>query len=716
MIEKVQASSIHHDHDGNLRVFDHGHQNRVVRFQSRSKTSCRVIKKISNFFLDDRGLKDFIGNKNDARTLQCAPFQLNVEQDKFWINVFLEEDDPYFAEWTCQILDPGIFNYGSGNVSAFMHSIREKGILRTLFSKFTYLDTYSNMHIARISKGEVLHVCSVLCENISKIVKDALIIWDSYDGYDFPKYESQCAIETRELYFRPGMQYLLDQDFFRKVEYGAEAYYKTPEVIYDEQMIINALNTISKRDLFAIYNDDQSELNDLQKKAILMMKHNHYSVLCGLAGSGKTHTLCSTLDGYAKIGIVCPSHTSRRIIEQRVKSNYVACEVIQYLIPCLNIYKCKKDEVLDIRTFLETKLSRLFIFMEKIDYDLTTLIFEESSMMDLHAVARMLDVAVDIFPNLSRVIFSGDPFQLKSILRGNVLHDLISVSKVPSVHLTENMRSSNALSTNLVKILNSDYDGLTYDESFVMRRVNSVESIKTGFKTYSLPIQEIVDSFLQDKSDGREPHIIAYTHAEVNAINERIIKHLGLAKENAKDLFLKKDLKVIIQNGFPLPADSTSDNEIEDYDDYDPEEVAAKRQKLDEESIHNPPVKLHKCELYVVVDVNVVEKQMVHIKLRVWRDTVEKEVVIKRTDLSKIFRTGYASNSHFTQGAEHAYIYAIAFDNSAFFDRNGLYTTCSRAKKTCSVFTNNVSMKNIIMKPGEKRVSCFHHELENLLI
>lgn len=437
-----------------------------------------------------------------------------------------------------------------------------------------------------------------------------------------------------------------------------------------------------------------------------MIGSNNISILTGMAGCGKsfTATRCIT----PGTGIFTPSHVSKRVAQKYVLSSGkkgVSVEVTQYL-PYMLFKNPKYTEQTCTTSRGERFLSEIGIQCASTGADgiyslsnhrrqFQTVLFDEVSMMSLYDVSSTLTWVVKHFPNCNRAIFCGDPNQLKSIHRGNVLNDLIQSRTIAHVHLTKNMRSKNALAENLHAVLDGRDDILQYDTTFSKVRIqpSELEGFKDKYSSVQIPIQQIVTMFKIDKELKQEPHIIVYKNKVQEEINKAI--EAALLPPRRKGVFLRPRMKV---------------------------------QALTNDYAHDG---LHKRGLYIVVnqtemanetgptdDTQTVANKRSKIRLKNWDTTGAGchdeivEVVVPTIDIQNIFSVAYATTGHSSQGCQMGHVYCIGIaDNCKFLDSDALYTFISRAQQKCVIFSTDSDIHKIVTRKNPPRKSNLHRLL-----
>jgi len=161
-------------------------------------------------------------------------------------------------------------------------------------------------------------------------------------------------------------------------------------------------------------------LNDRQMEAVRIACGNNLAIITGLPGTGKTTLLKTVLNIYKDKRIRLASPTGKAAKRMEEATGLSACTVHRLLE-----YNPEKEGF--------TRCASL-----PVDADLV--VIDESSMMDVNLMDSLLKA---IAPG-TKLIFVGDADQLPSVGPGNVLADLLSSKKIPSIKLTQIMRQAEA--------------------------------------------------------------------------------------------------------------------------------------------------------------------------------------------------------------------------------------------------------------------------------
>lgn len=303
-----------------------------------------------------------------------------------------------------------------------------------------------------------------------------------------------------------------------------------------------------------------------------------------------------------------------------------------------------------------------------------TLVIEEASTVDIFQCSKVIEQFCAI-PSLKRIVFCGDHRQLASVAKGRVLQDVMECGTIPGKILEVNHRSGDALSSNLRHILNSSMIHMEEDDTFQIASVPldhcEVDTDKYG-RDRVLALQPIIDLYMEHVEKGLPSHIFAYTHVEINQLNDAL-----------KESIFGSD-SVSFPNGCKCRI-------------KDPDVIS--------------PARFHRNDFIEIVE-NKAPKSYI---VRRWSNREDEESIpedlleIKITGrLKEALTLGYASSIHAFQGSECPYVIVHAISNCAYFSRDALYTASSRGKKKCTIVTCNqarYNWKKIIYKRAVARLS-----------
>lgn len=169
--------------------------------------------------------------------------------------------------------------------------------------------------------------------------------------------------------------------------------------------------------------DNDMQLSDTQKAAVISSLQNGVSIITGGPGTGKTtiiRTILSILN-YAGVKTALAAPTGRAAKRMEEACSQPACTVHRLLE-----YQFGEDERL------------MFNRNEENPLDYECIIIDEMSMVDI----LLMDGLLTAVPAGCRLILVGDADQLPPVGAGNVLKDMLSCGNIHSVRLTEIFRQA----------------------------------------------------------------------------------------------------------------------------------------------------------------------------------------------------------------------------------------------------------------------------------
>ena len=402
-------------------------------------------------------------------------------------------------------------------------------------------------------------------------------------------------------------------------------------------------------------------LNSLQLQAVTISLRNNISIITGLPGTGKTTLLKAILNIYhdKNISLASPTGKAAKRMEEATGRN--ACTVHRLLG-----YHPESGFRRDSSCPLESDL----------------IIIDEISMMDVWLMSSLLRA----IKCSTKLILVGDADQLPSVGAGNVLADLLSSEKIPSIKLTQIMRQ--AEKSTIIKNAHRINSGFPLDiygkKDFFFIPVEDPDLLIR--KVRKLVTQDIPEK-LGLNPFGDIQVLCPQNVGSIGSVvfNKAIQRSLNPGRSGKSDIRIgKDDWSYSLREG---------DRVIQTVNNYDLEvyngstgvilEVDEQRREIvvDFNNGHsitaNPPPVATTLSSGSVSDFN--------LDVGTWRDTagVTRDSEIKRYDADHLIelKLAYAISIHKSQGSEFpCVVIPIHFLNRIMLQRNLIYTGITRGK------------------------------------
>ncbi|WP_428508714.1 AAA family ATPase [Roseateles sp.] len=232
------------------------------------------------------------------------------------------------------------------------------------------------------------------------------------------------------------------------------------------------------------------KLNAEQLEAVHLVADNHFCVITGGAGCGKTTALrvvCDVLEaqGYEVIQLALAGKAAKRMMESTGRPASTLASFI------------KKSRELD-----DSGLSRQCP---------VALVIDEASMVDLISFST----AVGHLNPDSKIVLIGDPHQLPPVGPGLILHCLTEISAIPHVQLKVAKRFGTVIADFATRIKGGDFPTLNEIQSPIQfTESSSSEMAKRAASLYLERPNETV--------------VLCATRSVAQAINQRVQKALSI--------------------------------------------------------------------------------------------------------------------------------------------------------------------------------------------
>lgn len=353
------------------------------------------------------------------------------------------------------------------------------------------------------------------------------------------------------------------------------------------------------------------ELNAQQKEAVNGVVRSRISVLTGGPGSGKSTITKAVVNIFKRSGVpvVCLSPTGKATRRMEECTNHPAYTIHKFL-------GCKGD------------LESVKVPIVPAD---TALIIDESSMLDISMLAKLLEIAKT---TPIRLILVGDKDQLPSVMAGNILSDLLVSGSVDVFKLTDIMRQ--AKDSHIIQFCADVNNGNT------LVNCGYSDFVFKEFVDDNTLLDELTDTYLKEVQQHglMEVQVIApYKKGTLGTMN------------------LNKTL-----------ADWYNTNPLnEDFGYREGDKVMQISNDYNKEVFNG--------EVGICTEFNLLGDMRVQFQTG---DTKEYGTI----DLSSLM-LAYAATCHKSQGAEYQVVFVVLDDTSGGFllTRKLLYTAMSRGKK-----------------------------------
>lgn len=365
------------------------------------------------------------------------------------------------------------------------------------------------------------------------------------------------------------------------------------------------------------------QLDDVQWSAVEAAMTRSVTILCGGAGVGKSATL-------------------KAIVSAAYEENLMP-------LVCAPTGKAAirlQDDGVDASTVHSAFFKRKFADAKKQIRPVDMLILDEQSMQELAVLANLLR----ILPDLKRVVFVGDPFQLPSVGPGALLRDLI--------------RSKVFHTTRLERIYRQNGGSIVRNANRI-RRGNAQLETDAHFQIHPYGLAAVVNAYV--RADNAV--VLAATNKMVQAINKAVHARLRPASSVFK---------------------ATMNGAYKQWPFFLGDRVLSCKKIRHEDT---------KAVLAVNGSIGAV------VATTAASMTVEYPdgpVEYKRRDVFGTLLPTYALTVHRSQGSEYDQVICVT-QNAFNFHRQLLYTAVTRAKTTCVIFDADRGLAAAIRRRASER-------------
>jgi exodeoxyribonuclease V alpha subunit len=355
-----------------------------------------------------------------------------------------------------------------------------------------------------------------------------------------------------------------------------------------------------------------------QKHAIKGAITNHYSVITGAAGTGKSSIVKAIYhyqkSAHKKIIMVAPTGRA----SQRMKE-------IDQNIEAITIHK-----LLSWQRIENTKHN---LFQEPLDFE--HIIIDESSMID----TQLLWLLLKNVSKKTQLTFLGDNNQLPPVGYGEPFHDIIEKKIIPVFFLTQIFRQKD----NYLLDIASSFSQGEVPKKLISK--NSKIFIQISKIQLQAVIVEMVDKFYNVEKKILEVQFITFLNKGYSGsvfVNKLV--QLSIQKKREK-------VSLQIFNKFYL---------------HDVVMVTKNDYKKD----------IRNGQLGVIIMINDQEPKQIFVQF------AEKKIISFNEEEGEVLDLAYAINVYKSQGSEYKNIIMLIFLESFFFlNKKSLYTVITRAKE-----------------------------------
>ncbi len=462
--------------------------------------------------------------------------------------------------------------------------------------------------------------------------------------------------------------------------YGSTAYYtelNTARMLLDLNVSYELSDSVLETKLVSLERQEEIELDELQRKAVLETARHGVFILTGGPGTGKTTTIRTMLQYFEKEGLdILLAAPTGRAAKRMTETTGREARTIHRLL------ELKVSEAAGNRMQFERN--------EENPLECDLIIIDEMSMVDIYLMHALLK-AVSIG---TRLVLVGDVNQLPSVGPGNVLRDIISSGCFSVVTLDKIFRQAQEsdIITNAHKIHAGDeirLDNKSNDFFFLQR-----EDLTVIQQSILYLVKEKLSRHLKVKP--QEIQVLTPMRKGelgVERLNELLQAHINppdaskKEKEHSKGIFREGDKVMQIKNNYQMEWEIRSRYGI-------PVESGS--------GVFNG-------DCGTIQEINFFSERL---SVRFDEGKIAEYPFAQLDELE----LAYAATIHKSQGSEYpAVVLPLLTGPRLLMNRNLLYTAVTRAKQCVTIVGNAATVNAMIENTDEmKRYSGLWRHLEEM--